>query len=142
MVNGEIVVVLDDDMQCPPSEMFLLIDKLVEDNLDIVYASYGHREHSGWRTAGSRFNTWCSRRFSRVPEDLEINNYFAVRRYAVECAIRYDNPYPYIEGLLLQSVRTYANVKITHNEREVGKSGYNMRKLLSQWFNGVTLFSV
>ena len=142
LVRGDIVVVLDDDMQCPPSEMFKLIDVLVNEKKDIVYASYGHREHAGWRNLGSRFNTWCNRKFCRVPNDLQVNNYYAVRRYVVDCALNYQNPYPYIEGLLMQAVRTYANVEITHNAREFGESGYNMHRLLTQWFNGVTLFSV
>lgn len=141
-VTGDIVVVLDDDMQCPPQELFKLVDKLVDDRLDIVYAYYDHREHAGWRNLGSRFNTWCTRRFSRVPKDLQINNYYAVQRYVVDNALRYRNPYPYIDGLLMQGIRNYANVSISHHAREEGESGYNLRSLVSQLVDGVTLFSV
>lgn len=141
-VSGDIVVVLDDDMQCPPQELFKLVDTLIEEDKDIVYAYYSHREHAGWRNLGSRFNTWCVHRFSRVPKDLQINNYYAVKRFVIDNALRYKNPYPYIDGLLMQSVRTYANVEITHHAREEGHSGYNMRSLVSQWTDGVTLFSI
>lgn len=141
-VTGDIIVVLDDDMQCPPQEMFKLIDPVINQDKDIVYALYPHREHAGWRNLGSRFNTWCTHRFSKVPRDLQINNYYAVKRFVVDNALRYQNPYPYIDGLLMQSIKTYANIEITHHAREEGSSGYNMRSLVSQWTDGITLFSI
>lgn len=141
-VSGDIVVVLDDDMQCPPQEMFHLVDKLVSDDLDIVYAYYPDREFAAWRNWGSAFNTWCVRHFAGVPKDLQINNYYAVKRYVVDEALRYENPYPYIDGLLVQSVGSYANVEVTHHAREKGRSGYTLRSLTAQWLDGVTLFSI
>lgn len=141
-VHGDIVVVLDDDMQCPPEEMFKLVDRLVADGLDIVYAYYPQREFAAWRNWGSAFNTWCTRKFARVPSDLQINNYYAVKRYVVDEALKYTNPYPYIDGLLMQSIKSYANVEITHHAREEGKSGYTLGSLARQWLDGVTLFSV
>lgn len=141
-VHGDIVVVLDDDMQCPPGELFKLVDRLHADDLDIVYAYYPQRKFAAWRNWGSAFNTWCVRRFARVPKDLQINNYYAVKRFVVDEALRYRNSYPYIDGLLMQSVGRYANVEVEHHEREEGHSGYTLRSLASQWLDGVTLFSV
>jgi len=141
-VSGDIVVVLDDDMQCPPQEMFRLVDRLVSDDLDIVYAYYPDREFAAWRNWGSSFTTWCVRHFAGVPKDLQINNYYAVKRYVVDEALRYENPYPYIDGLLVQSVGSYANVEVTHHAREKGRSGYTLRSLTAQWLDGVTLFSI
>lgn len=141
-VSGDVVVVMDDDMQCPPQEMFKLVDGVVNDGKDIVYARYPHREHAHWRNLGSKFNTWCVHRFARVPKDLQINNYYAVKRYVIDNALRYRNPYPYIDGLLMQSVRTYANVDIHHHAREEGTSGYNLKKLVSQWTDGVMQYSI
>jgi len=141
-VSGDIVVVLDDDMQCPPQEMFRLVDKVVDDDVDIAYAYYPDRKFSAWRNWGSSFNTWCVRHFAGVPRDLQINNYYAVKRYVVDEALRYENPYPYIDGLLIQSVGSYANVEVTHHAREQGSSGYTLRSLIAQWLDGVTLFSI
>ena len=82
------------------------------------------------------------RHFAGVPKDLQINNYYAVKRYVVDEALRYENPYPYIDGLLVQSVGSYANVEVTHHAREKGRSGYTLRSLTAQWLDGVTLFSI
>lgn len=141
-VRGDIVVCLDDDGQTPADEMFKLVDKVAE-GFDIVYASYeGHKQHSAFRNVGSAFNYWCNHVLMGIPRDLEQTSYFACKRYVVDSALRYENPYPYIEGLLFQSVQTYCNVPVVHRAREVGTSGYSLRKLVSLWANGFTAFSV
>jgi undecaprenyl-phosphate 4-deoxy-4-formamido-L-arabinose transferase len=141
-VHGDIVVCLDDDGQTPADEMFKLIDKVQQEHFDIAYAAYGHKQHAAWRNLGSRFNTWCNHRFMGIPKDLQDNSYFACKRYVVDNALNYTNPYPFVEGLLFQSVETYCNVPVNHRSREVGESGYTLHKLISLWLNGFTAFSV
>ncbi len=141
-VHGDIVLCLDDDGQTPADELFKLVDK-VEQGFDIAYASYGHhKQHRAWRNLGSKFNTWCNHKFMGIPKDLQITSYFACKRFVVDTALKYTNPYPFIGGLLFQSVQTYCNVPVQHRAREVGSSGYNMHKLISLWANGFTAFSV
>ena len=141
-VHGSIVVCLDDDGQTPADEMFKLIDNVAA-GFDIVYASYnGHKQHNVFRNIGSTFNYWCNHVLMGIPRDLEQTSYFACKRYVVDNALRYENPYPYIEGLLFQSVQTYCNVPVVHRARQTGKSGYSLRKLVSLWANGFTAFSV
>ncbi len=141
-VHGDIVVCLDDDGQTPADEMFKLVDKVAE-GYDIVYASYsGHKQHNIFRNMGSKFNYWCNHVLMGIPRDLEQTSYFACKRFVVDSALRYENPYPYIEGLLFQAVQSYCNVPVVHRAREVGASGYSLHKLVSLWANGFTAFSV
>ena len=141
-VHGQIVVCMYDDGQTPPNEVYKLIDKVAE-GYDIAYASYGQgKRHSAWRNLGSQFNELTARKYMKVPRDLEVTSYFAVKRFAVDSAIRYSNPYPFVEGLLFQAVETYCNVPVKHRSRVSGESGYTMAKLISLWSNGVTAFSV
>ena len=76
------------------------------------------------------------------PKGLRIMSYFACKRYVIEDVKKYDNPYPYISGLLLRTTKRIGNVEIHHRERIEGKSGYTMKKLLLLWLNGFTAFSV
>lgn len=141
-VHGDIVVCLDDDGQTPADEMFKLVDKVAE-GYDIVYASYsGHKQHNIFRNMGSKFNYWCNHVLMGIPRDLEQTSYFACKRFVVDSALRYENPYPYIEGLLFQAVQSCCNVPVVHRAREVGASGYSLHKLVSLWANGFTAFSV
>ncbi len=139
--KGDYVVCLDDDGQTPADEVDKLLDKL-EEGYDAVYASYEHKHHSGFRNFGSKVNELMARVMLEKPADLYISSYFAVRRFVVEDMIRYENSYPYVIGLVLRATKNITNVPVAHREREVGSSGYTLKKLLNLWFNGFTAFSV
>ncbi|MBE5867388.1 MAG: glycosyltransferase family 2 protein [Lachnospiraceae bacterium] len=139
--QGDYVVCLDDDGQTPADEVGKLLNKL-EEGYDAVYASYGHKKHSLFRNLGSRVNDWMTRVMLGKPKELFISSYFAVQRYIVDDMIRYENSYPYVIGLVLRATKNITNVPVQHREREEGRSGYTMKKLLGLWFNGFTAFSV
>ncbi len=140
-VRGDIVICLDDDGQTPADECFKLVDKVLE-GYDIVYAEYPKRRQNALRNLGSRFNAACNHFFFAQPRGLKANSYFACQRFVVDSALQYPNPFPYITGLLFQSVSRYCNVPVTHRPRLQGRSGYTLRKLISLWTNGVTAFSI
>lgn len=140
-VRGDIVVCLDDDGQTPASEAGKLLSG-IEAGSDVVYAKYLNKRHSGFRNFGSKVNELMTRVMLGKPKDLYVSSYFAAKRFVVEELLRYENPYPYVIGLVLRTTKKITNVEVTHREREVGVSGYTVGKLLGLWFNGFTAFSV
>ena len=139
--TGDYVICLDDDGQTPADEVGKLLDAL-EDNHDAVYARYGNKKHSAFRNMGSKVNELMTRVMLGKPKELFISSYFGVKRFVVDDMIRYQNSYPYVIGLVLRTTKNIVNVDVTHREREEGRSGYTLKKLLSLWFNGFTAFSV
>ncbi len=139
--SGDITVCLDDDGQTPANEVGKLLDK-IEEGYDAVYAKYEHKKHSLFRNFGTVMNEEMARFLLGKPKDLYVSSYFAVKRFVVEEMLRYENPYPYVIGLVLRTTRRIANVKVNHRQREIGTSGYNLSKLLGLWLNGFTAFSV
>lgn len=140
-VRGDIVVCLDDDGQTPASEVGKLLSG-IESGSDVVYAKYKNKRHSAFRNFGSKINELMTRVMLGKPKDLYVSSYFAAKRFVVEELLRYENPYPYVIGLVLRTTKKITNVEVTHREREVGVSGYTIGKLLGLWFNGFTAFSV
>ena len=140
-VTGDIVICLDDDGQTDPRDCYKLIDAL-DDGADIVYAKYPQKKESPFRLFGS----WTAKKMSQwlcsIPKAIELNSYYACKRFVVDEMIRYENPYPYLAGLQVRATRRLKNVDIPHHEREYGKSGYSLHKLMSLWMNGFTAFSV
>lgn len=139
--KGDVVVCLDDDGQTPADEVGKLLEK-IEEGYDAVYASYAHKQHSFFRNFGSRVNDWMTRVLLGKPKELLVTSYFAVQRYIVDDMIRYENSYPYVIGLVLRATKNIVNVPVQHREREEGRSGYTIKKLLGLWLNGFTAFSV
>lgn len=139
--DTEIVCCLDDDGQTPAEEAGKLIDKLNEGH-DVVYAKYDAKEHSPFRNFGSRVNNLMTEALLGKPKDLYVSSYFAARRFVIDEIRKYKNSYPYLLGLVLRTTSNIANVTVRHRSREVGASGYTLKKLLGLWLNGFTAFSI
>lgn len=139
--NGEIVVSLDDDGQTPAEEVYSLINKLEED-YDVVYASYGEKKHNSFRNIGTWLNNFMCEKLLGKEKGLVITSFFAARRFVIDEMIRYQHSYPYVPGLVLRTTKRISSVPVTHREREIGTSGYNLLKLVALWLNGFTAFSV
>lgn len=140
-VTGDILVCLDDDGQTPANEVGKLLDE-IEAGEDVVYARYEHKKHSLFRNFGSFVNEKMAQFLLGKPKELYVSSYFAARRFIVDEMLKYDKSYPYVIGLVLRSTKRISNVAVNHREREVGRSGYTIGKLLGLWMNGFTAFSV
>lgn len=139
--EGDYVVCLDDDGQTPANEVDKLLTAL-DEGYDAVYAKYEHKKHSAFRNLGSKVNELMARTMLDKPAELYVSSYFAVQRFIALDMIRYENSYPYVIGLVLRATKNVANVVVNHRDREEGKSGYTLKKLIGLWFNGFTAFSV
>ena len=139
--SGDVVVCLDDDGQTPANEVGKLLDKL-DEGFDVCYASYGKKQHSGFRNFGSKINELMTRIMLGKPKELKVSSYFAAKRFVVDDMLRYDQSYAYVIGLVLRATKNVANVEVNHRARSVGESGYTLAKLFSLWFNGFTAFSI
>ena len=141
--RGEIILASDDDGQTPVETSFQLIEKLLNENYDVVCAKYGDR---GKRTLFRRLGTWADRKMVKVflekPDDIFTSVFFAARRFVIDEITKYENPYPYWTGLLLRTTRNIGNVDVVQKDRLSGSSGYNLKKLLGLWINGCTTFSI
>ncbi|MGV8906554.1 MAG: glycosyltransferase family 2 protein [Acetobacterium sp.] len=139
--SGEIVISLDDDGQSPADELFSLIDK-IDQGYDVVYGSYEEKKHSKFRNFGSYVNKIMNEKLVSKPRGLNVTSYYAAKDYIIAEIIRYNNPYPYVGGLIFRATQNIAEVSVKHRNREFGNSGYTLAKLVKLWLNGFTAFSV
>lgn len=139
--NGDIIVSLDDDGQAPINELYKLLNEL-EQGYDVVYAQYQKEKQNIFRRMGSRFNAFTVRIMLDAPQGIKSNSFYVARRFVIDEIIRYDNPYPYLPGLIYRSTWKIGAVTTVHRDRKTGSSGYSLHKLISLWLNGVTTFSV
>ena len=141
VAKGEYVVMLDDDGQCPVNDLWDLI-KPLEDGHDAAHAKYPVKRQSKFKNFGS----WLNKRMAEIlinkPKDLYFNNFSAIQSYIVKEMIKYENPYPYVEGLLLRATDDIVNVTMDERERSIGDSNFTFKKMIKLWINGFTAFSV
>lgn len=141
--GGDEMVFLDDDFQCPVDRLWDLLAPL-DQGYDVSLAQYQfeERKESFFRVLGSRLNDKMMCMLLDKPKDLRMTNFIAIKAFIAQEVLRYKNPYPYIDGLLLRSTQKIANVPMKDRERLSGTSGYTFRKLISLISNGFTAFSI
>ena len=141
LATGDFVVTMDDDGQNPPSEVPRLIEG-ARSGHDAVYAQFATKRHHWFRNLGSRFNDRVATLLLGKPPNLYLSTFRCLSRFVVDEVIRYEGPYPYVDGLILRSTSRIATVVVRHDPRTVGSSGYSLPKLLAVWLNMSTSFSV
>lgn len=140
-VSGELVVLMDDDLQHPPHAIGDIVRALAE-GYDVCYTNYLNRQHAAWKKFGSQFNDWVATRLLGKPKGLYLSSFKGLRKEIVREIIRYDGPYAYIDGLILDVTRSITTIDIEHQERHEGEGNYNLRRSLSLWLKMATSFSV
>lgn len=134
--EGDIIVMMDDDMQTHPSQLEVLISALDDDH-DVVYGYYPEKKHSGFRRFGSWFTHMSVRILIGKPKDMKTSSYVCMKKYVRDSIIRYPAHYTQMQGLILRTVSAsrIASVPIKHFDRAYGESGYTLKKLLGLWSN-------
>jgi glycosyltransferase involved in cell wall biosynthesis len=141
LATGQLVVTMDDDLQNPPSEVPRLLEE-ARRGCDVVYAQFETKRHHWFRNLGSRFNDAVANRLLGKPAELYLSTFRCMSRFLVDEILQYRGPYPYIDGLILRATSRIGAVTVRHDLRPVGKSGYDLRKLVAVWLNMSTSFSV
>ncbi|MBI5307348.1 MAG: glycosyltransferase family 2 protein [Planctomycetes bacterium] len=141
-VTGDYVVIMDDDFQNPISEVVKLVDKALDGEYDVVYSYYDKKKHSLFRNWGSWFHNKVAGLMLHKPAGLYLSSFKVLNKFLVREIIKYQAPFPYIDGLVLQTTDKIGTVRVEHGERREGRSGYTIKKLVSLWLNMFTNFSV
>lgn len=140
--QGDVVAVLDDDAQNPPEELPRMLDKLLSDDLDVVYGRYAQRKHTWPRRLGSWFNDLVANIMLGKPRGLYLSSFKVMNRFIVTQIVRYLGPHPYIDGLICRSTTRLGEVVVQHAERAAGQSNYTLRRLIRLWLNMFMGFSI
>jgi polyisoprenyl-phosphate glycosyltransferase len=140
--DGEIVIVMDDDLQNPPEEAHKLLAAMRQ-GYDFVFGTpIGKPRQPLARRLGSYLNRkMCELLFSK-PNGLYASSYYAITQQLAQAIVTYDGPYPYISGFIFRTTSNGCNVPVLHHPRSHGKSGYTLPKLVGLWIRGLTNFSV
>ena len=134
--NGDYVITLDDDLQNPPEEIPKLIGKINEGYM-VVYGKYKVKQHSKFENFLSKTFQNLIHRILKIPKGIYISSFAIYKSEVIKNAITIKSSYPFLPALICKStpVNKITNVEVIHNERKVGKSGYNVLKMFKLSLN-------
>ena len=141
-VTGKYIINLDDDGQCPMDRLWDLIDPLLDDKADMTTADYPKRKQSAFKNFGSYVNSLMSMALINKPKELRFSNFSVKKRFIIDEILKYQNPYPYLEGLILRTTNNILPIPMEERDRYAGKGNFTFFKSLALWINGFTAFSV
>lgn len=140
-VNGDVIVVMDGDLQDPP-EIIPEFIETYERGFDVVYAE---------RTA--RKERWLLRLcyylfyrglalFSNIRMPLDAGDFALLSRPVLEELRRFPEHHRYLRGLRSWVGFRQTGIPVPRSERRMGESKYSLGKLLGLAFDGIFAFSV
>lgn len=102
VAHGRYLVTMDDDLQHDPDDVPRILEAL-RGGADLVYAQFPEKQHALWKRAGSRFNDRVAQWLLKKPKGLYLSPFRGFVRGLRDEALRYQGPFVYVDGLLLQS---------------------------------------
>lgn len=138
--SGKWVVIMDDDLQHSPYD----IPKLYEEakkGFDVVYADFESKKQKLWKNLGSWFNGKISEIAIQKPKEIYLSPFKIVSGEVVREMVKFDNLFPYIDGLIFQVTRNITQIAVEHHKRELGKSNYNLIKSIKVFLRMLFGFS-
>ena len=141
LADGDYIILIDDDYQHPPKEIPKILSKIKE-GYDVCYTNYKNNTYSKLKIFGSWINKKISNILIDKPKSIYLSSYKCLTQKVLKEIIKYDGPYVYIDGLIFDITKNVTSVDIEHSERKIGKSNYNIFKLISLWLRVLTNFSI
>jgi glycosyltransferase involved in cell wall biosynthesis len=140
--RGAHVITMDDDLQNPPEEVERLLAFAQETGHEVIYTYYDEKQHAAWRNLGSNFTNWVAGFVLDKPKGFYLSSFRCMSAFVVSEITRYDGPFPYVDGLILQVTQDIDRLLVRHLPRAVGRSNYTLRRLLRLWMSMFVNFSV
>jgi len=142
--SGDYAVLMSDDLQNSTESMLELIKYGIneKDNFDVVYTHYDEKQYGLFKKIGSKFNDLVANVLLKKPKFIYLSSFKFINRFLITEIKKNPSPFIYLDGIILGITNRIGRVKVKHNERAHGKSGYTLIKLLELWSNMSTGFSI
>ncbi len=139
--RGAAVVIMDDDLQHDPDDVPRLVS-MVEQGHDVCCARFDTKRQARWKNFGSWFNGKVANVVLDKPDELYLSPFKALSIQIVREVIKYDGPFPYVDGLILRVTKQVTQVEASHHQRFEGRSNYGLLGSVGVWLRVATGFSL
>jgi undecaprenyl-phosphate 4-deoxy-4-formamido-L-arabinose transferase len=130
LATGERVVTMDDDGQHLPGQIQIIYESLTSD-LDVVYGVALEEEHGFFRNFLSRFFKSLLTWLGIMPHAEKLSSFRCINRRILPSAdalLHHDGT---VDTLIFHRTNKIRSVTINMQKRKLGKSNYNMSKLVA-----------
>lgn len=127
--DGDVMVTIDDDLQIFPEDIPLLVKRHLETGAELVYGSYGEKNHNSFRNLGS---LWVNKTLNiAFGTKGSITSFRLITRNLRNNIIQHKQSFVFLDGLFNWHTSHIEKVPVRHQSRMTGSSGYTIWKLIS-----------
>jgi dolichol-phosphate mannosyltransferase len=131
--SGDLLVVMDSDLQDRPEDIPLLINTMIERKVLMAVARTKGSKMTFRGSAGKLFH-FLSNCLTHIEHDVDLRVFRVIDREALKLLEDYPVKKGTILSLLHRAGIPFAVVDLTKDQRYAGKSGYNISKLMKLAF--------
>ena len=140
LARYDVSVTMDDDLQNPPEEIAKLLAEL-DAGFDVVYGVPDMQQHGFSRNLASEITKITLSGAMGASAARNASAFRAIRTRLRDGFVSYRGPWVFIDALLTWSTNRFGSVRVKHEPRKLGRSGYSFRRLLKHGMNMMTGFS-
>ena len=138
--RGTIIVTLDDDLQHPPEEIEKLLEQ-IDKGCDVVYGTPKKKSQNFARFILSKITKLALQKTMGATVASQISAFRAFKAKLRESFVNFEGSDANIDVLLTWATNRFSVVKVQHQPRRYGNSGYSTMKLIKHAMNMMTGFS-
>jgi dolichol-phosphate mannosyltransferase len=140
--EGDVVVIMDSDLQDKPEDIPKLISVLEENDASMAIAKWIRRKDSFCKKFVSKLFYSVSQKITNLHYELGLGVFRAIRGEVVEELKKYNEKTSTPISLLYWIGVDYVTVPLERDARFAGKSGYNLHKMLKLSMDRIFSFSM
>jgi polyisoprenyl-phosphate glycosyltransferase len=141
VARHDLVVLMDDDLQHAPEDIPTLVQK-ISAGYDVVYGRFDKKQQSVLKNIGSWANGKLAEIVLHKPRGLYLSPFKILRRELIAEIVRYEGPFPYLDGFILRATSSIAEVGLVHHRRAAGRGQHGLIRSTRILVNFLTTFSL
>lgn len=139
--SGEVIVIMDADLQDPPECIPEMIEKINEGH-DIVYAKRKNRQGESWlkrNTAKVFYRIF--QKLAKIDMPLDTGDFRAISRRVTNVLKQMPEQQKFLRGQMAWMGFSQTFIEYERPERKAGQTGYTFRKMFRLALDGITSYS-
>ena len=141
-VSGDIVVIMDSDLQDPPESIPMLVDAIINNNSSMAIAKWKSRRDGFCKRMVSKLFYNVSQSITKIQLQPNLGVFRAIKREVVDEINSYHEKPSTTLSLLHWIGVDYVTVEMERDVRFAGGSGYTLQKMLALSFDRIFSFSM
>lgn len=140
--RGEVIVIMDSDLQDPPEDIPKLIHAMERDDVSMVIARWKTRRDSLFRRTASRLVFAVTNRITQIQHQPGLGVFRVMRREILDALEEMPERTSTTLSQVYWLAPKYSTIELDRDSRFAGASGYTLRRMIKLAFDRIFSYSI